>query len=136
MSVLYKATDTRISAGLFLLRFVAGIAFMLHGWPKMQNPFNWMGAEAKIPGILQFLAAFSEFGGGLAWVLGLLTPLASLGLFFTMSFASFVHFSKGDPFVGRGGSYEPALLYAVIALLFILAGPGRFSFDAKFFGKK
>jgi len=69
---------------LALLRFVAGLAFMFHGWSKIQQPFSWMGPEATIPGVLQALAAVSEFFGGLAWILGLLTPLASAGLLCTM----------------------------------------------------
>jgi len=44
----------------------------------------------------------------------------------------------GDSFVASGpgqGSYEPALVYVCISILFICAGPGRFSLDAKIFGK-
>ncbi|MCY0997581.1 DoxX family protein [Myxococcus sp. MISCRS1] len=121
---------TAPSVGLLLLRLVAGIAFMFHGWSKIQNPFGWMGAEAPVPGILQALAALSEFGGGLAWVLGLLVPLASLGLFFTMAVATHVHaVVKGDPFVGHAGSYELPLLYLVIAVVLMTVGPGRFALD-------
>ena len=136
MSLLYKPSDTRTSIGLLFLRLVAGTAFMMHGWPKFQHAFNWMGADAPVPGWLQSLAAFSEFGGGLAWILGLFTPLASFGLLCTMSFATFVHVSKGDPFVGMEGHYEPALLYLSISLLLMLAGPGKFSLDAKLFGNR
>ncbi|PWB78822.1 MAG: DoxX family protein, partial [Holophagae bacterium] len=70
---------------LLLVRVVAGFAFMLHGWGKIQNAFGWMGPDAFAPGIFQALAALSEFGGGLAWILGLLTPLASLGIACTMA---------------------------------------------------
>ncbi|MCE9669853.1 DoxX family protein [Myxococcus stipitatus] len=122
---------TLASVGLLSLRVVAGAAFMFHGWSKIQDPFHWMGPEAAVPGVLQALAALSEFGGGLAWILGALVPLASLGLFFTMAVA--VHFHaviRGDPFVGHTGSYEIALLYLVIAVAFLTAGPGRFSVDA------
>jgi hypothetical protein len=52
------------SVGLLLLRLVMGAAFVLHGWPKIQNPFGWMGPEATMPGILIALAAVAEFGGG------------------------------------------------------------------------
>ena len=41
---------------------LAGPAFILHGWPKIQNAFAWMGPET--PAWLQALAAFAEFGGG------------------------------------------------------------------------
>ena len=70
----------RVSAGLLILRLVAGLAFVFHGYGKITKPFAWMPPEATVPSILQGLAALSEFGGGLAWILGLLTPLASFGL--------------------------------------------------------
>jgi putative oxidoreductase len=90
-----------------------------------------MGPDAPTPGILQALAALSEFGGGLAWVLGALVPLASLGLFFTMAFAVYFHaVVRGDPFVGQAGSYEPALLYLAIAVMLMTVGPGLYSVDA------
>ena len=121
------------SIGLLALRLVAGLAFIHHGWGKIQNPFGWAGEDSTIPGFLLALAALSEFGGGIAWILGLLTPLASFGLLCTMSYATWFHVSSGDPFVGMGRSYEPALVYAMVALLFLLAGPGRLSLDALIF---
>lgn len=125
--------DKRVSIGLLLLRLIAGVAMVTHGWGKIQTPFSWMGPEAPVPGILQFLAALSEFGGGLAWILGLLTPLASLGLFFTMLVAASMHISQGDPFVGK---WELAGVYFVTSILFLLAGAGKYSLDNKIFRKK
>ncbi len=137
---LFQPLPQRTSAStvLLLLRLVAGLAFVYHGWGKIQHPFGWMGPDASVPGFFQFLAAISEFGGGIAWMLGLLTPLASLGLFFTMAVATHMHaIVKGDPFVSPGGgSYEPALLYLVIAVLFIVLGPGKFSVDKLLFGQR
>ena len=127
--ILPAPPGARASAGLLAVRLVAGPAFILHGWPKIQNAFAWMPADAGIPGILQAAAALAEFGGGIAWTLGLLTPLASLGLLSTMAVAASFHIRRGDPFVGMGGAYEPALLYAAISLLFLLAGPGKFAID-------
>jgi putative oxidoreductase len=84
-----------------------------------------------MPSPLQALAALSEFGGGLAWVLGLVTPLASAGILSTMSVAVWTHaVVRGDPFVGMGASYELALVYAAIALVLMVFGPGKISFDA------
>ena len=113
---------------------------MFHGYGKIQNPLAWMGENASIPGVLQALAAIAEFGGGLAWILGLLTPLASFGLACTMVVAAYMHAMVfGDSFVAKGpgkGSYELASIYLCIALLLLLAGPGRFSIDQLFFGGK
>ena len=128
------------AVGLLVLRLIAGSAMMLHGWAKIQNPFAWMGAGAPVPGLLQALAAVSEFGGGLAWILGLLTPIASLGVLFTMLGAIFMaHVPKGDPFVPppgwKGGSYELAAAYLGVAVMLMLVGPGRLSLDALLFRK-
>jgi len=128
-----------VDIALLLLRAVAGLAFMFHGWSKIQNPFGWMGPDALAPGIFQALAALSEFGGGLAWILGLLTPLASLGIAATMAVAFWLHaVLRGDPFVaaGGGGSYELAALYLCIALLLLAVGPGRLSLDRALFGRR
>ena len=123
-----------VSFALLLVRLVVGIAMMMHGWGKIQSPMSWMGAEAPVPGILQALAALSEFGGGLALILGLLTSLAMLGMACTMAVAVYVHaVTKGDPFVG---GYELATVYLVIAILFIAVGPGKFALDTKIFGNK
>jgi putative oxidoreductase len=126
------------SVGLLVLRLVAGLAFMLHGWGKIQHPMSWAGPDSKIPGFFLLLAAISEFGGGLAWMLGLLTPLASFGLLCTMTVAVWMHaVVLGDPFASTGkGSYEPASVYGCIALLLILAGPGKLSLDRVVFGQK
>jgi putative oxidoreductase len=128
-----------ISAGLLLLRLVVGLAFMFHGYGKIQNPFGWMGPNSSMPSFLQALAALSEFGGGLAWMLGLVTPLACFGVACTMAVATYTcittfHF----PFVSQkgGGSYELATVYFSVAILLFLAGPGRFSVDRILFGAK
>ena len=88
----------RGAVGLLVLRIVAGLGFVFHGWGKIQNPFGWMGSDAGIPGFFQALAAIAAF-------------------------------------VGFEGSYEPALIYLCIALLFLLLGPGRYSIDANIFGR-
>jgi putative oxidoreductase len=126
------------SVGLLLLRLVMGVAFVFHGWPKIQNPMEWMGSEASVPAIFQALAALAEFGGGMALVGGLLTRLASLGIMSNMIVAlGMVHLPHGDPFVSmKGGpSYELAAVYLACAVLFLILGPGRFSLDALLFRK-
>lgn len=126
------------SAALLVLRVIGGVAFILHGWGKIQNPFGWMGEASAVPGIFQALAALAEFGGGIAWIVGLVTPLASFGMLCTMVVATLLHaVIKGDPFVNPGGpSYELALVYLGISLLFLAAGPGRFSLDTRVFGER
>lgn len=128
------------AATLLVVRVVMGVAFILHGWPKIQNPMGWMNAMGGegVPSFLQALAALAEFGGGIALLLGLLTPLAALGIVCQMLGALFmVHFPMGHPFVSATGgpSYELPLVYLALAILLLVMGPGRWSFDALLFGR-
>lgn len=129
-----KSYHLKPSLVLLVIRLVAGIAMVLHGWGKIQNPMGWMGPDSPVPGVFQMLAAVAEFGGGIAWALGLLFPLASLGILCTMIVATARHmFVMGDPFVGSGSSYELAALYLCLSLLFLAFGPGNYSVDKKLF---
>ncbi|MEM7517461.1 MAG: DoxX family protein [Planctomycetota bacterium] len=131
-----RSQSALASSGLAILRIVAGAAMMYHGFDKIQTPFDWADPGLEISGGLQALAALSEFGGGLAWVLGFLTPLASLGMIATMAKAVHLHaIVWGDPFVSKGdGSYELAAIYLAIAFALLFIGPGRFSVDQALFG--
>ena len=128
--------NNSLSMALLVLRLMMGIAFVLHGWPKIQSPFGWMGPEAPVPGILQALAALAEFGGGLALILGIATPFAAIGLIATMAVAVLFLIKSGLPFVSSGTpSYELALVYFFVSVLFLVTGSGRYSLDHQFFGK-
>jgi putative oxidoreductase len=125
------------SAGLLLLRVPVGLAFLVHGWPKIQNPFGWMGPEVSVPAILQFFAAVAEFGGGLLLLPGLLTRIAGAGVAATMVGAMVLyHIPVGSPFIGVPGqaSYELVIVYLACGLLLFLSGAGRYSADRLAFG--
>lgn len=126
------------SLALLLLRVILGSAFILYGMPKIQNPTGWL-PDSSIPGFFLFLAALSEFAGGIALVLGLLTPLASFGIACTMIVATYFHaILFKDPFVNTtgGGSYATALVYLGVALIFMTLGPGKFSLDRFIFKQR
>jgi putative oxidoreductase len=149
----------RVGVALLLIRLAAGLALFFHGLQKVSGGAStWMGTDSWAPGYLQLLAAWSECAGGLGLAVGLLTPLAALGIMATMGTAVLaVHVAGGDPFVrlhgaaeetallglpvsivrvgGEGGSYELALLFFAVAFAVLLAGPGRFSLDALLFGR-
>jgi putative oxidoreductase len=139
MKRIFATRDQRtdIDLMLLLIRIICGYAFILVGWGKIQNPVGWMGENSGFPGIFQALAAISEFVGGIALVLGFLTRLAAFGLVCTMVVAVYMHkVVMGDPFVSLtgGSSYQLAVLYLLLVLLLLVAGPGRFSVDRLLFG--
>lgn len=131
--------SNRTSAALLLLRFVFGSVMAMHGLGKIKNPLHWMDKAARpAPSILQAAAAVSEFFGGIAIAIGLLTPAAAFGIICTMAVAIYSHKSKGDgimPTPGRG-TYELALVHLTAVLTTLVAGPGKFSIDALLFRKK
>jgi putative oxidoreductase len=128
------------AVGLLLVRIATGAAFLFHGWPKIQNATGWMGANADMPPWLQAAAAVSEFGGGIALILGLLTPLGALGIACVMVTAiAKIHLPNGHPFVAAkpgDPSFELAAVYLANALLLLSMGAGALSLDALIFGKK
>ncbi len=133
--------STAASVVLLILRLIAGIAFILHGWQKIQHPTAWVppGGPISISAFFQFLAAVSEFCGGIAWMLGFLTPLASFGIACTMAVAVYLNIELFKaPFVNQTGgpAYELPLVYLGIALLLFILGPGKFSLDSQLFGKR
>ncbi len=89
------------------MRVGLGIAFMLHGYPKITGGPEWweqMGMAMKNIGISfapvfwGFMASISEFGGGFLIVLGLFFRPACLLLFFTMLMATLNHIASGGRF--------------------------------------
>jgi putative oxidoreductase len=130
----------RGALGLLVLRLVVGAAFVMHGWPKVQaGPDHWMGAEAKVAPQLQAAAAYCELGGGIALILGLLTPLAALAVGGVMVGAlALVHVPNHHPFVDPkgGASCELAAVYLAAAFMFLCVGPGTLSMDACLFRRR
>lgn len=125
------------SLSILVLRIVVGLAFVLHGWGKIQSPFSWMPPQSGVQGVFQALAALSEFGGGLALIIGLFVPLASLGIFCTMAVATIFHsLVWGHSFIkNEEGSFELPLVYLCVMLVLMSVGGGFFSLDRYLFRK-
>ncbi|MFI7580832.1 DoxX family membrane protein [Kocuria kalidii] len=128
------SASSAATAGLTLLRVVLGVTFFLHGWQKVaewtvagtQTSFAQMGvpaAELAAPAV-----AALELGGGLMLVLGLGTRVVAALLALVMLGALvLVHLPAG--FFAADGGIELVLLLAAAAVLFALAGAGRWSVD-------
>src|SRR6202790_5901246 len=85
------ATDNDTAPAI--LRLVLGVIFFAHGAQKMLGWFGGYGFSGTmsfftgvmhIPAPFAFLAIAAEFFGGLGLIFGLLTRVASLGVFCNM----------------------------------------------------
>lgn len=121
-----------------LLRGAIGVSFFwFHGRPKLLAGEGWETwdwgqdfASKGSPAFLYYIAAFTEFLGGAALLLGLLTRLAAVGLMGVMLYAIFeIHLH--DPYKAK----ELAIAYASGCLALAVIGPGPLSLDRLFFGK-
>ena len=134
-----------VSVGLLFVRVCAGLAMAAHGYPKIVNPTGWAGhTTATIPWTgmtfgplpvwLQALVAAVEFFGGLALVFGVLTRVAALAICIEMLVALFFfELPHGAPFVARGHTLEPNLMYLTTTFMLFLTGAGAISLDALLF---
>lgn len=125
--------------GLLLIRVGFGLALAAHGSQKLFGIFGGFGI-AGTGGYFESLgfrpgrpyatlAGVGELVGGLAFAVGLFTPLASALLMASMLVAILgVHLEKG--FFSQGGGYEYPLLIAVVTAGIAFTGAGAASLDA------
>ncbi|WP_438981976.1 DoxX family protein [Vulcanococcus sp.] len=140
------APSTFAQAALFVLRVFMGICFIRHGWPKLRNLQTW-AQMLKTPAWLCVLSAGSMWAGGIALIVGLLTPLASFAILVSMAYAMVLEIRAGFPFiaadpylipegdyagpmgVGEPPSWEKAAMYVVMCLVLMFCGGGLLSLD-------
>ncbi|HRC85080.1 MAG TPA: DoxX family membrane protein [Thermoanaerobaculia bacterium] len=135
-TALFSGLERFRDFGLLVLRLGLGVAFILHGYPKMfGGPEKWqaVGKVTEIVGIhlypaaFGFAAAFAEFGGGILLILGLFSRLAAFLMCCTMVMATTMHLHRGDGFGDWSHAFELACVF--FALIFV--GPGKLSIDGK-----
>jgi len=124
-----------LSIGLLLLRVGIGCLMLVHGIAKV-NGFGDLGAEFPDPigvgsRLSLMLAIAAEVGCSILLILGLFTRLAAIPLAFTMIVAFFV-VHRQDPWEAK----ELAGTYLVVYLSLILTGPGIFSLDHLWRGRR
>ncbi|MEN9860698.1 DoxX family protein [Vulcanococcus sp.] len=144
--VVPAAPSPLAQAALFSLRVFMGICFIRHGWPKLRNLETW-AQMLQTPAWLCFLSAGSMWAGGIALIVGLLTPLAAFAILVSMAYAMVLEIRSGFPFiaadpylipegdyagpmgVGEPPSWEKAAMYVVMCLVLMFCGGGLLSLD-------
>lgn len=128
-----------LSLALLIIRIVVGLLLIGHGSQKL---FGWFGGHgfAGTVGFLKsqgfkpaafwtLLGSLGEVGGGVLFVLGLLTPLGAVALFASMLMAVIKMHWKAGLWAQKGG-YEYPLVLGLVALAVGIVGGGSYSIDA------
>lgn len=120
--------------GLLWLRVLMGAGIAFHGYGKIftgkMEGFTQGVAKMSLPllspEIAAWIAAFSEFAGGILIIFGLATRVSAFFVFSTMSVAAFIAHAQ-DPFAAK----ELAFAYWTMAGALMFTGAGNLSLDSK-----
>jgi putative oxidoreductase len=131
-----------VDLALVAVRTALAWIFVYYGAAKLFGSFNGPGlhqtalyfshtAHLHPGGFFAVLGGVIEFGGAIALALGLASRLAGLALFGDMVMAMItVTWANGINSEKLPAGYEFNLALAVLALVIVLLGAGRFSVDA------
>ena len=128
-----------LDLGLLIARLVFGLILSAHGAQKL---FGWFGGDSLTatggffellgfrPGrVFAAIASVTEIVAGLLITFGLLGPVGpALMVSVIIVAAVAVHWTHG--FFATTNDIELPLLYATVAIVLALTGPGLFSLDA------
>lgn len=119
---------------VLIARIVLGVIMIVHGWHKIfprgsLYNFTQMVGHLGLPSWLGYVAAFTEFFGGVLLILGLLVPIAAIGVVIDMAVAVLkVHLHHG--LTGPMGFEFPLSIFA-LALLVLVSGSGHLAVDSR-----
>ena len=124
--------------GLLILRLGVGAILVAHGAQKLFGLWGGPGMAGWAQSVQRlrirpatpwaWVAALSEFGGGLLLAFGLLSPLGSLAIIAAMLVAiATVHLANGFWNGKRGYEFNLSLIVGAAAVAF--TGPGTYSLD-------
>ena len=117
-----------VQYGPLPIRILAGIAFIIHGLPKLSNitgTEHFFANMVGLPAALALPIGLLEVMGGIALLVGALTRIASI-LFIVEMIGSTIVAKLSKGFVG---GYELDLLLMAISISLLLTGPGRISLE-------
>lgn len=119
-----------LSTASLLLRLAIGSVYVIHGYPKLgtqrKSAADWLKSMGLPAGFATF-AAVVEFFGGIAILLGILTPIiAALFALYSLSTMLLQRTKMKSKYIG---GYELDTILILISLALATIGGGRFSLD-------
>jgi putative oxidoreductase len=124
-------------SGLTLIRIIVGSFITYHGLEvfdheKMDGYSKWLtDLQFPSPVLMAYLGKGIEFVAGILLLVGFLMRLAIIPLIITMLTITF-GMGKGKIFMDD----QHPFLFVLLFLVLFFTGPGPFSLDSFFFGKK
>jgi putative oxidoreductase len=134
MNALFQSSapsSSRLNAALLILRVASALAFLFHGSAILFGAFGGFGpagfaAYIHMPVVVGYLVGLAQFAGGLAILSGVLFRVGAVSVIIVMLGAIFlVHVPHGFD-IAKGG-LEYALTQCLLAVAFLLTGPGDYS---------
>jgi putative oxidoreductase len=126
-----------INLALLVFRMAVGAVMLAHGLNhiygggKIAGTARWFESLGMRPGIVHaWLASLTEVAGGIALILGLLTPLGGAAVIGVMLVAWITNHRGNGFFIfrpGEGWEYVMTLTFCGLALAVL--GPGEWSLD-------
>ena len=115
-----------------LVRLVAGLSFLPHGYPKLLNPTasaQFFAENGFRPALLwAIVVGCTEVFGGLCLAAGLATRVVCVPILIFLLAAVAHHWPNGFAWIEEG--FEYPLFWAVVVFHFLIHGGGRYSADA------
>jgi putative oxidoreductase len=134
-----KSSEGAVNLAMLILRLTLGAIFIIHGGQKLFGPsfLNGDGMAKFIdsvaslqvpqPRLMAYLAALSEFGGGILVAIGLFARIGAFAIAGVMIVAIVkVHLRNGF-FSPSGFEYPLALLSMALAVAIV--GPGKIALE-------
>jgi len=125
-----------LNQALATIRIILGLLLVYHGQEifnkeLMQTYMTWDTFKGDSAAVLVYAGKASELIAGILLILGLFTRLGALLAAGTLGYVTF--------FVGQGRFWyedQHPFMFVLFGILFLFTGPGAWSMDAIFFGKK
>ena len=124
----------RLTLGLVMFPHGAQKALGLFGGYGFSGTMNFFTGQMHIPALFAFLAIAAEFAGSIGLITGFLSRVWAFGIGVVMLVATLMAHASNGFFMNwagnqKGEGFEYHLLAIGLALVVILSGAGKWSFD-------